>query len=107
MRNFGLACLLALTLVIDGCGNAFVSGSWSGGTQMVRGLVSIVQFTTVANGDVSTPVTAVTFTSNFATSSEPFCGDQRARFPLNNFVEATFMPGQPCSNLFTVVIRVN
>jgi hypothetical protein len=107
MRTFGLACVLALILLIDGCGNVFVRGSWNG-AQTVSGIVSLVQFTVVVNGDnVSTQVTVVTFTNNFAGSTIPFCGDQRTRFPLNNFAQATFRPGQPCSDLFNVVITIN
>jgi hypothetical protein len=107
MRTFGLACLLALTLLIPGCGNVFVSGSWNSATQRVSGVVSIVQLTTVLDGNTSTQVTVVTFTNHSTGTSESFCGDQRTRFPLNSFVQATFTPGQPCSNLFTVVIRLS
>ncbi len=107
MRTFGLACLLALTLLIPGCGNVFVRGFWNGGTQTVSGTVSIVQLSFVVDGNVSTQVTVITFTDNFASSTVSFCGDQRTQFPLNDFVQATFAPGQPCSNLFNVVITVN
>lgn len=107
MRTFGLACLLALALLISGCGNVFVRGSWNGGTQTVSGIVSIVQLTVVVDGNVSTQVTVVTFTQNFGSSTVSFCGDQRTQFPLNDFVQATFAPGQPCSDLFNVVIRVH
>ncbi len=107
MRTFGLACLLALTLPLPGCDNVFVGGYWNGGAQTISGFVSIVQFTTVFDGNVSTQVTVVTLTQNPGSTAISFCGDQRARFPLDNFVEATFSPGQPCSTLFTVVIRVN
>lgn len=108
MRIFGLACLLALLLLILGCGNVFVRGSWNGGTQTVSGIVSIVQLTVVVDGDnVSTQVTVVTLNNNFGSSTVSFCGDQRAQFPLNDFAQATFMPGQPCSDLFNVVIKIN
>jgi hypothetical protein len=107
MRTFGLACLLVLTLLIPGCGDVFVSGSWHSGARTATGFVSIVQFTVVFDGNVSTQVTLVTLANNFVSTTETFCGDQRTQFPLNDFVQATFMPGQPCSNLFTVVITVN
>ncbi|MBZ5549623.1 MAG: hypothetical protein LAO22_16985 [Acidobacteriia bacterium] len=108
MRTFGLACLLALVLLISGCGNVFVRGSWNGGTQTVSGVVSIVQLTVVVDGDnVSTQVTVVTLTNNFGSSTVSFCGDQRTRLPLNEFVQATFLPGQPCSDLFNVVIKIH
>jgi hypothetical protein len=107
MRTLGLACLLVLSLQIGGCGNVMVRGFWNGGTQTVSGVVSIVQLTAVFNGDVSTQVTVVTLTSNFGNSTESFCGDQRTQFPLNDFVQANFTPGRPCSDLFSVVIKVS
>lgn len=72
----------------------------------MSGFVSIVQFTVVFDGNVSTQVTVVTLANNFGNTTESFCGDQRTQFPVNEFVQATFMPGQPCSNLFNVVIRL-
>lgn len=106
MRTFGLACLLVLILLLPGCGNVFVRGSWNGGAQTVSGFVSIVQFTVVFDGNVSTQVTVVTLANTFGNITESFCGDQRTQFPLTEFVQATFMPGQPCSNLFNVVISL-
>ena len=108
MRTRGLACLLALVLLIPGCGNVFVRGSWNGGQQTVSGIVSVVQLAVVVNGNnVSTQVTVVTLTNNFGSSTVSFCGDQRTRFPLNEVAQATFLPGQPCSDLFNVVIKIN
>jgi hypothetical protein len=107
MRTSGLACLLALLLLIPGCGKVFVSGFTNFGAQSINGVVSIVQVTFVINGNNSTQVTVVTFLSNFTSSTMTFCGDQRTQFPLNDFVQATFMPGQPCADLFNVVIKIN
>ena len=107
-RIFGLACLLSLVLLTPGCGNVFVRGSWDGGKQTVSGTVSIVQLTVVVDGNnVSTQVTVVTLTNNFGSPTVFFCGDQRSRFPLNGFAQATFLPGQACSDLFNVVIKIN
>jgi hypothetical protein len=107
MRTFGLACLLALFLLIPGCGKVFVSGFTNFGAQSINGVVSIVQVTFVINGNNSTQVTVVTFLNNFTSSTMPFCGDQHTQFPLNDFVQATFMPGQPCADLVNVVIKLN
>ena len=108
MRLCGLSCLLALALLISGCGNVFVRGSWNGGSQTVSGFVSIVQLSVVVDGNnVSTQVTVVTLSNNSGSSTTSFCGDQRTRFPLNNFAQVTFQPAQPCSNLFSVVIKVS
>jgi hypothetical protein len=106
MRIFGLACLLALVLLIPGCGNVFVRGSWNSGTQTVSGFVSVVQLTIVST-DVSTQVTVVTLTNNFGSSTVSFCGDRRSQFPLNEFAQATFLPGQPCADLFKVAIKIS
>ena len=106
MRTFGLACLFALLLLIPACSNVFVRGFWNGGTQTATGFVSIVQLTVVVVADnVSTQVTVVTLTNNFGSPTLSFCGDERSQFPLNNLVQATFQPGQPCSDLFNVVIK--
>ncbi|HEX9112377.1 MAG TPA: hypothetical protein VF845_12930 [Terriglobales bacterium] len=108
MRIFGLACLLALLLAIPGCGNVFVSGFTNFGAQTVSGFVSIVQVTVVINGNnVSTQITVVTFVNNFTSSTMSFCGDQHTQFPLNDFVQASFMPGQPCANLVNVAIKIH
>jgi hypothetical protein len=108
MRIFGLACLLAPVLLLPACNDVFVRGSWNGGTQTVSGFVSIVRLTVFTSGDnVSTQVTVVTLTNNFSSSTVSFCGDQRTRFPLNAFAQATFQPGQPCADLFNVVIQIN
>lgn len=107
MRHSGLACLLLLTLLLPACGTVFVGGYWGDQPHTMSGVVSIVQFTVIFDGNVSTQVTVVTLTNNSGSIVEPFCGDQRARFPFDNFVQATFQPGQPCSTLFNVVILVN
>lgn len=110
MRTFGLACLLALLLLIPACGNVFVRGFWNGGTQTqtVSGFVSVVQLTVMISGDnVSTQVTVVTLTNNFSSSTVSLCGDRRSQFPINQFAQATFLPGQPCADLFNVVIKID
>ena len=107
MRIFGLTCLILLTLLISACGNVFVSASWNGGRQSVDGVVSIVQFTVITDGNTSTQITVVTLANTFGNTTESFCGDQRTRFPLNDSVHATFMAGQPCSSLFNVVITLH
>ncbi len=107
MRHFGLACLLLWTLLLAACGTVFVGGFWGDPPHTMSGVVSIVQFTFISDGNVSTQITVVTLTNNSGSTTESFCGDQRSRFPFDNFVQATFQPGQPCSTLFNVVIIVN
>jgi hypothetical protein len=107
MRIFGLSCLVLLTLLIYACGNVFVSASWNGGRQSIDGVVSIVQLTVISDGGVSTQVTVVTLANTLRNTTESFCGDQRTQFPVSNSVHVTFMPGQPCSSLFNVVITLH
>ncbi|MFY9558924.1 MAG: hypothetical protein WAQ52_01700 [Terriglobales bacterium] len=107
MRTFGLACLLSLVLLSSGCGNVFVRANWNGGNQTVSGVVSLVQLTVVIdNHNVSTQVTVVTLLDNLGASNFSFCGDQRSQFPVDRFAQATFAPGQPCSTLLAVVIKI-
>jgi hypothetical protein len=107
MRTLGLACLLSLVLFLPGCSNVFVRAQWSGDNQTVSGMVSVVQLTLlVDSNNVSTQVTIVTLVDNLGTSNFSFCGDQRNQFPPDRFAQATFTPGQPCSNLVNVVIRI-
>jgi len=107
MRTFGLASLLSLVLLLPGCGNVFVRAQWNGGNQTVSGMVSVVQLTLVVDSNnVSTQVTIVTLVDNLGTSNFSFCGDQRNQFPPDRFAQATFTPGQPCSTLVNVIIRI-
>lgn len=107
MRCFGLVCILSLSLLVSGCGSVFIRGNFNNNTQTASGFVSIVQLTVVVDGNnVSTQVTVVTLVNNSTSLTASFCGDQRSQFPLNEFAQATFMPGQPCSNLLSVVIKI-
>ena len=56
--------------------------------------------------NVSTQVTVVTLLDDLGASNFSFCGDQRTQFPPNRFAQATFTPGQPCSTLLSVVIKI-
>ena len=106
MRTFGLACLFALILLIPGCGNVFIRGDLNNNTQTISGVVSVVQLSFVNDNNVEIQVTIVTLVNNFISTTRSFCGDQQLQFPLNDFAQATFIPGQPCSNLLTVVIKI-
>jgi len=107
MHTVGLASLLPRVLLLSGCGNVFVRANWSGGNQTVSGAVSIVQLTVVTDGNnVSTQVTVVTLVNNLGASNFTFCGDQRSQFPPDRNAQATFTPGEPCSTLLAVVIKI-
>jgi len=64
--------------------------------QTVSGLVTVVHLSTTSGGSA---ITVVTFAAGGAANIVNFCGDQRAQFPLNQFVEASFNPGTPCATL--------
>jgi hypothetical protein len=93
-----VACLL-LASWLSGCGYVAVSGAILTNQQSVNGLVSIVQFNYV-NGAAS--VTIVTLASSDMANTFHFCGDQRAQFPLDTVVRASFSPGSSCDHLISV-----
>jgi hypothetical protein len=97
-----LSLIFLLCCVSVGCGYVAVSGAINPNTQMVAGLVSIVQFQFV-NG--STSVTVVTLVGSGTAQTLQFCGDQRPQFPVNQRVNASFHPGAPCNTL--VAVNVN
>jgi hypothetical protein len=92
-----LACLLSMS-----CGYVAVSGAINPNTQMVAGLVSIVQFQFV-NGSAS--VTVVTLVGGGTAQTLSFCGDQRPQFPMNQFVQASFQHGSACNTLVAVSLH--
>ena len=101
VRLLSLFVLLACILSI-GCGYVAVSGAINPNTQMVAGLVSIVQFQFV-NGSAS--VTVVTLVGSGTAQTMSFCGDQRPQFPMNQFVHARFQHGTTCNTLVAVSLN--
>ena len=102
-----LALLLIQTLTTAGC-DAFFVGFVSnpGGAQTVSGTVSIVQTSFVHDVTGTTfTVTVVTFLNPGTAATINFCGDQHARFPVNNFVRADFNTSMLCATLVAVVVR--
>jgi hypothetical protein len=98
-----LSLLLLLTCIAStGCGYVAVSGAINPNTQMVAGLVSIVQFQYV-NGSAS--VTVVTLVGSGTAQTLSFCGDQRPQFPVNQFVNASFERGSSCNTLVAVSLH--
>jgi hypothetical protein len=94
-----------MILVSAGCGNVFIGGAINPGSSSVSGMVSIVQLSAVIGDAGSTvEVTFVTFQQEGASSTIGFCGDERARFPMQQVVRANFTPGQICASIVTIVI---
>jgi len=77
----------------------------NGIVQTASGFVSVVQVTNMPDGNGTfIDVTLITFLLNGNATTMTFCGDQRNQFPIDQFVRANFMPGQPCADIVTVVI---
>jgi hypothetical protein len=101
-----LAALLAVFLTgsLIGCNSTFmVRGALNANT--ISGTVSIVQLTSQADHGTLITVTLVTFLQDGSSRTMNFCGDQRAAFPLDRFVNATFTPGPTCASVIQIVIR--
>ncbi len=102
-----LALLVALCLSLTGCGSFFVGfvSNPGGGPFSVRGTVSIVSFGSIQDPTTQAiTFTAVTFVNSGAATTINFCGDQRAKFPLNQFLQANFNAGIHCSVLIAVTV---
>jgi hypothetical protein len=97
--------LLILSLLLNGCGQVFVHGSFTPDMTSVSGTVSMVQLTLIADSHGSTvTVTGVTLVSSGNANTINFCGDQRSQFPLNQAVRTNFQPGTPCATLVVVIV---
>jgi len=106
MKRILAAFLSAVPLLACvGCGGVFVSALWNGGiTQSASGLVVFVDFSNGSNNGTFVFVTWVTLQQNGTSTTVPFCGDQRSQFPVSQFVNASFTPGQPCNQIVNVAI---
>jgi hypothetical protein len=93
-----VACLLTCV----SCGDIFVRGAINPGSQSASGLVSVVQFSAATGTGVS--LTIITLAGNGMAGTFSFCGDQRTLFPIDSQVRVSFMPGNPCASLVTVVL---
>jgi uncharacterized protein YceK len=98
--------LIALPLMLTGCGNTTVSFSSNPGfPASVTGTIIAVQVesTNGPNGVLNT-FTAVTIRSVSTTNTFSFCGDQRNQFPISQEVRVDFNSGVSCSILIVVVV---
>jgi hypothetical protein len=101
-----LISLIALSLVLAGCGQVFVGFvSNPGGAMRVSGTISNVQmgFLNDGHGTLVT-FTAVTFVNGGAATTINFCGDLQDGFPINRSAQANFTTGIYCATLVAVVI---
>ncbi|MBZ5598724.1 MAG: hypothetical protein LAN83_10410 [Acidobacteriia bacterium] len=96
--------IVSLLLLCSSCGNVFVRGAIRTNFSTISGFVSIVQLTTVIDGNGSVLVTFVTFLQQGTSTTMGFCGDQTSQFPLNQMVTTNFNPGQPCATIIVVII---
>jgi uncharacterized protein YceK len=99
--------LMALCLLLTGCGQIFVGFvSNPGNPATISGTVITVQIQSTKDiSGVSISVTVVTLSNNTGiTSTFTFCGDQRSQFPINQQVRVNFTSGVSCSTLNTVFV---
>ncbi len=102
-RLLSLALGFALLAALSGCGSKFfIGGAINTGT--VSGTVSAVQLSIVIENGTSVTVTQVTFLGSGMPNSMNFCGDQRAQFPLNQFVRASFSMTPGCASILQIVV---
>ena len=103
--RLALVLVCALLLSLCGCGSQFlVRGALN--TATVSGTISVVEFSTIENSGTSLTVTLVTFLEGGTSKGVTFCGDQRAQFPMNRFVNATFTPGPLCGTIVEIMIVI-
>ena|SRR5882724_1523544 len=98
--------LIALPLILAGCGTTFVSFTSNPGfPASVTGTIIVVKVESSngPNGVLNT-FTAVTIKSVTTTNTFSFCGDQRNQFPINQEVRVDFNSGVSCSTLIGVVV---
>jgi hypothetical protein len=98
-RLLKLASLFLVPISLTSCGYVAVSGAILTGSQTTSGVVSVVQFT-FANG--SSAITIVTLAGQDSANTFRFCGDQRAQFPVDTMVHASFTAGSNCDSLISV-----
>jgi len=105
-RLVSLVPLLALVVVLAGCGAVFVGFVSNPGVvpSSISGTVTIVQLGFAADGLGNVVnVTLVTLVDLSMAKTMSFCGDQRTYFPLNHSVRADYTSGTLCATLVTVV----
>jgi hypothetical protein len=104
-RVLPLALVFTLVIASLNCGTVFVGGALGTvNVQTASGLVSVVQLTVIVSQGMPTQVTLVILLLNGSATTFTFCGDQRRQFPPDQFVRASFNPGQPCANVLSIVI---
>ena len=102
-RLLSLTLVFALLVSLCGCGSKFfLQGAINTGT--ISGTVSVVEITTVSENGSFVTVTLVTFLQGMTSSNMNFCGDQRALFPLDQFVRASFTTTPACASIVQVAV---
>ena len=106
-------CVIAVLLVafvawgMVSCGSVtFVSGFQPKAVSTVNGFVSVIQFSTIRDGNgTAISVTAVTFEQNtFAFSTVTFCGNLGNQFLLNTFTTVDFNQGSSCATALKITV---
>lgn len=98
--------LVALCLLLTVRSSFFVGFvSNPGGPFSVSGTVSVVSFGFIQDPTgLTITFTVDTFVNSGTATTINFCGDQRAKFPINRFLQADFNIGIHCSVLIAVTV---
>ena len=105
--RLSLVTVVALSLLLAGCGQVFVGFVSNPGNPMhVNGTVSMAQLEFLNDGHGTLiNFTAVTFVNAGSATTINFCGDLRSDFPVGRSAQANFSTGIYCSTLIAVVIN--
>jgi V8-like Glu-specific endopeptidase len=95
-----IALITTFLLMSVSCGEIFVRGAINTTTQSTSGTVSIVQFAASSGTGIS--VTIITLISNNSANTFNFCGDERAKFPMAQAVQVSFVPGTACASIVAI-----
>ena len=107
MQGFRITTLLALSVLLAGCGGSYFVGFVSnpiGSTSITGKVTSISSGFASSASTGTTSVTVVTFTNFGSATTLYFCGDQKTLFPLDQTVRAEYTSGILCAVLVKVVV---
>lgn len=106
MRALTAAAVLAISLLLSGCGGVFLftTGTEGANIIVVSGTCTSVQTTNVVGNSGFIVVTGVTLFNNGLSSTYNFCGNVASQFPLNSFLTVTFTSGTSCATTNSIVI---
>jgi hypothetical protein len=105
-RGIASSYVLLICFILTGCGSIFIGfNSNQGVPSTITGTIvssSVVLITDHAGRPLK--VTRVLLTNGGLSNNVSFCGDQKARFPLDTVVKVEFTSGIDCMAIIDVVV---